>query len=542
MVVIPAFQPGPVLIAIVATLTEACAIVVVDDGSGPQYSGVFDSIAAHPRVTLIRHAANRGKGAALKSGIAFVLAHFTQTFGIVTADADGQHEPDDILAMCRRFEESPDHLILGVRDFRGPVPWRSRLGNQATCSILRIVMGQTFQDTQTGLRAIPRSLLQHLLNIPATGYEFELEMLIAAKHRQVPVSEMPIRTIYRPGNAESHFRPVRDSLRIYFVLLRFSFIALLTAAIDNVIFWAVLAGGASSMQSPMMQSQIAARAIAGCFNYLSVRRLAFLSDEPHAVVLPRYLLLLATHTLLSYQAIRFLNHHYLLNLFWAKILTESVLFFANFVIQRDVVFVRGSTVTDWDRYYRLVPLTAHLTRRYTLSVLTKLLRAQPRVKTIVELGGANSCFLDGILAQIKVEHYHVIDQNEYGLDLLRQRPVTLHRADVLHLPELELQADVVFSVGLIEHFDLTGTRKAVQAHFKLLRPGGLAILSFPTPTWLYVSARAVTEVLGLWRFPDERPLHRQEVLRALNGLGEIVFEKTLWPLVFTQRIIAIRKG
>jgi cyclopropane fatty-acyl-phospholipid synthase-like methyltransferase len=130
--------------------------------------------------------------------------------------------------------------------------------------------------------------------------------------------------------------------------------------------------------------------------------------------------------------------------------------------------------------------------------------------------------------------------------LLRQRleagqNVVLHRADVRWL-SLDLEADVVFSVGLIEHFEPAGTRRAVEAHFELLKPGGLALLSFPTPTWLYRAARRLTELAGLWRFPDERPLARAEVLAAVSGLGQVVFQKTMWPLVFTQHLIAVRKA
>jgi hypothetical protein len=100
----------------------------------------------------------------------------------------------------------------------------------------------------------------------------------------------------------------------------------------------------------------------------------------------------------------------------------------------------------------------------------------------------------------------------------------------------------VFSIGLIEHFDPEGTRRAIRTHFDLLRVGGCAIISFPTPTWLYTSARAIAEVLGVWRFPDERPLPRDEVSNVLASLGVVLFEKTLWPLVFTQRLMIIRKN
>jgi hypothetical protein len=104
-----------------------------------------------------------------------------------------------------------------------------------------------------------------------------------------------------------------------------------------------------------------------------------------------------------------------------------------------------------------------------------------------------------------------------------------------------MRADCVFSVGLIEHFDPEGTRKAIRTHFDLLRCGGCAIISFPTPTWLYKIARAIAEALRLWHFPDERPLSRDEVMALVRSQGTVLVEKTLWPLIFTQHFVVVRK-
>jgi SAM-dependent methyltransferase len=190
-----------------------------------------------------------------------------------------------------------------------------------------------------------------------------------------------------------------------------------------------------------------------------------------------------------------------------------------------------------------VPFTARLARRYTTRCLIAALR-RTAARAIVELGGANSCFLDRILAEIRPDECHVVDTNEYGLALLRQRldpawNVRLHRQDVLDLT-LDVRADAVFSVGLIEHFAPAQTRRAILAHFRLLPPGGYAILSFPTPTLLYRTARFLAESAGLWRFPDERPLERAEVIGAAAGHAELISEQLLWPLVFTQCMMVFR--
>ncbi|MGO9259268.1 MAG: class I SAM-dependent methyltransferase [Bryobacteraceae bacterium] len=220
------------------------------------------------------------------------------------------------------------------------------------------------------------------------------------------------------------------------------------------------------------------------------------------------------------------------------------------------------TATDWDSYYQSVPVTARLTRRYTTAVLVRAMKRYARAQAegalaIVEIGGANSCFLDSLLREIAPRSYDVVDTNEYGLQLLAQRAgagrpgggplaiplgpaLRLHQQSVLSM-SLPATADVVFSVGLVEHFNPEETRAAVLAHFGALRTGGLAIITFPTPTALYRATRKFIEAIGQWKFPDERPLQAREVLAAVRERGEVLFRKTLWPLMLTQHMVVARK-
>jgi putative flippase GtrA len=375
----------------------------------------------------------------------------------------------------------------------------------------------------------------------SNGYEFELDMLIASKHWGCAVAEESIRTIYQADAQASHFDPLLDSMRVSFVLLRFSGLSLATAALDNLVFWSLYHAGAG-----VMQSQVGGRLAAVLFNYAAARRAVFLSHERHRKLLPRYLLLVAASGVASYQLIRLLRSALGLEVMWAKVLAETALFLVNFLLQRDFVFTRPGRpeATDWDRYHRSAPFAARLTRRYTTARLIGALR-RVGARTIVELGGAGSCFLPPVLAGIRPGAYHVVDNNQYGLDQLRRRldpawNVQLHRQDVLHL-HLDVEADTVFSVGLIEHFPPAQTRQVIRTHFALLAAGGHAILSFPTPTPLYRAARWLAEAAGLWRFQDERPLERSEVLDAVAGQAELVSERLLWPLVFTQRMMVFRK-
>jgi glycosyltransferase involved in cell wall biosynthesis len=341
-VLIPAYRPSAGLIDLVRDLASRGipAIVVVDDGSGAAFLDIFDQVAQFPNVQVLRHAVNLGKGAALKTGINHAQCEFPELRGIITADADGQHHPEDIERVAARLMERPDALVLGVRTFDGAVPFRSRFGNLLTRRLTQALIGAKLQDTQTGLRGIPQCMFAHLLRVEARGYEFELEMLIAARQLGVPLVEESIRTIYEPGNRSSHFNPIKDSMKIYFVLLRFSSVSLITALLDNLVFYFVW-----RRTGFVLESQVAGRLVAVIFNYSMVRKTVFASREGHQVLLPKYLLLVATSGTASYLGIQFLTTRFGVNAMPAKLFVETLLFFVNFLIQRTFIFREGDSGT-----------------------------------------------------------------------------------------------------------------------------------------------------------------------------------------------------
>ncbi|MGA2592178.1 MAG: glycosyltransferase [Bryobacteraceae bacterium] len=334
-VIIPAYRPEMRLLDIIGALSEKSipAIVLVDDGSGPEFAEIFRRAAEMPKVRLVRHAVNLGKGAALKTGINHAMCAFPDLQGVITADADGQHHPEDIEQIAEALAAQPDRVVLGARTFDSNVPARSRFGNVITRTVMHALVGQKVSDTQTGLRGIPAALLPHLLRMEANGYDFELDMLIGARRHAVPIVEVPIRTIYEPGNRTSHFNPLIDSMKIYFVLLRFSSVSLLTAALDSLVFYM-----AYRRLGSVAASQIVGRLLAVAFNYSMVRRTVFFSRQRHALVLPKYLLLVCVSGAASYAGIELLYSTLHIQPLPAKLLVETLLFFANFAIQRDFIF------------------------------------------------------------------------------------------------------------------------------------------------------------------------------------------------------------
>jgi glycosyltransferase involved in cell wall biosynthesis len=337
-VLIPAYKPGPDLPGLVSDLIRLGVerIVVVDDGSGVWFRARFDEAAAHPQVRICRHAINLGKGAALKTGINAILCDAPDIAVVVTADADGQHAPEDIIAVARAADAHPGALVMGARQFSERVPFRSRLGNNATKVVLRIVAGQNLSDTQTGLRAIPAHLLPDLLKTPSQGYEFELDMLLLSRNKRLAIVEQPIRTIYLDGNASSHFNPLLDSMRIYFVLLRFALISMFTAVIDNLLFSACYLYTGNKLTS-----QVIGRIGAMTFNFATVKRMVFNSRGRVLREFVQYTALVAVSGTISYGLIVLFTTRLSMGVLKAKLAAEGILFLANFLVQRDIIFTGG---------------------------------------------------------------------------------------------------------------------------------------------------------------------------------------------------------
>ena len=243
------------------------------------------------------------------------------------------------------------HLTLGVRDFSQPdVPARSRSGNRITCAVFKIFVGMTISDTQTGLRAIPRSDLETLAAINGDRFEYETNMLLSMKENSIPFDEVKIRTVYIDENKSSHFRAVKDSWRIYKLILahffKFTASSLFSAALDEGLFLllgAMLHGSMDGLALTAV-STVAARAISSLVNFYMNMKLVFKSSEKtgkaffkyFALAVPQLLAqLLLTHGITVLLGIG--DHQTILRgIIYALVMT--LLFFASFCIQQRWVF------------------------------------------------------------------------------------------------------------------------------------------------------------------------------------------------------------
>ena len=233
-VIIPALNPDEGLREIVERNWELeNQIILVDDGSDKKYERLFWELGE--KCIVLHHEENRGKGEAIKTALKYIKEELWECRVVGIMDADGQHLPDDMEKLLMKAAAEPMALIVGSRTIDRNVPWKSRMGNLITRRIFRMKTGVEVSDTQTGLRAFSTRLLDFILDIEGERYEYEMNVLVTCAKANIPIIEVPIETIYHDkGNSCSHFRRVRDSVRIYRQLLKISFVSFSSFLLDYV--------------------------------------------------------------------------------------------------------------------------------------------------------------------------------------------------------------------------------------------------------------------------------------------------------------------
>ena len=298
-VVLPSLDPDEKLGIVIDGLLEYgfSDILLVNDGSKEENFRFFEEAARHPQVTLLHHPRNLGKGAALKTAFRYVLENRPDSAGVVTVDGDGQHHPEDT-GSCALHMLETGRLTLGVRDFSLPeVPERSRFGNRATSLVFKVFVGLSIADTQTGLRAIPRRDLAALTAIAGDRFEYETNMLLAMKEQSIPFDQVKILTVYIEENKSSHFRAVRDSWRIYRLILahffKYTASSLVSALVDEGLFLLLTWALAKPLSGFALKAVpvAAARVVSSLLNYYLNHKLVFRSRVAKTTSLGRYSLL-----------------------------------------------------------------------------------------------------------------------------------------------------------------------------------------------------------------------------------------------------------
>jgi glycosyltransferase involved in cell wall biosynthesis len=349
IVVIPAYEPDDKLLGVLKDFTEqtAYAIVVVNDGSSDACRPVFDAVRSFDRVTLLEHEVNKGKGAAMKTAFSYIAEHFPASESVMTVDADGQHLVSDALRVAGVLEQNPDTLVLGSRRFNGNVPFKSRAGNAITRAVFRFCTGVRVYDTQTGLRAFSASRIPEMLALKGDRYEYEINQLIFCTKNRIPIVEEWIDTVYIEENKSSHFNAVKDSFRIYKVLLlgtsfiRFVGVSLTCFLIDLAMYWLSLAILGTLLPGSGLEiaiSQAFARIVSASCNYFMNRHLVF-GGAHSRMSIPKFILLAGVlcglQILLSLLAVSLLGES---SKWFIIIPVQLIIYPVSYLLQRTFIF------------------------------------------------------------------------------------------------------------------------------------------------------------------------------------------------------------
>ena len=242
IVLIPAFQPELPLLNLVKDFVKRQfeKIIIIDDGNSQcSNADEYNSILTQTEelgAVILHHEKNEGKGQALKTGFKYIVENFPDCKGAITVDCDGQHLIKDVLNVSKALFENPEKLIIGVRNLMSKkVPLGTRTGDTLAAAFFKFSTGKRCSDTQSGLRGIPSSLFQLACEDEGSRYEYETNFLSDASAK-TEILEVPVEGIFRTNGNYTHFRPIKDTLRLYGRFLKFSTSSFIAFIVDFIVF------------------------------------------------------------------------------------------------------------------------------------------------------------------------------------------------------------------------------------------------------------------------------------------------------------------
>ena len=334
-IVIPTLNPEEkIFLPFISKLvTEFDNVIVVNDGSDKKYRKVFDKL--DKKCVLLNHYVNLGKGRALKTAINYILNNYNIVDAIITADSNGQHAIEDIKACAKASIDNPNAYILGCRNIKGSnVPFKSKYGNLITRNVMKIFVGITISDTQTGLRAMSGKVAEEFLKTSGERFEYETNTLIECKEKQIPIVEVPIETIYINNNSASHFNPFKDSFSIYKLFFKYILAATSSFLLDIIlftIFYKMLNSKDSAFIATVM-----ARVLSSMYNFIINSKLVFKHMNKLSFI--KYVLLVIVQMFVSAFSVNYLSKIVDINVVIIKLIIDIIIFMVNFIVQRELIF------------------------------------------------------------------------------------------------------------------------------------------------------------------------------------------------------------
>lgn len=335
IVVIPAYNPDDKFLTLVEQLLESGFenIICVNDGSATDDKFIE---AMQLGAQVLTHSENRGKGAALKTAFLYLKEKEISGGQVVTVDADGQHSIKAITDCINAAPEWGNYILLGARKIKmtgEKVPLRSRIGNVMTRFVTKVFCGINVTDTQTGLRVFPITLLPFMIDIKGNRYEYEMNMLLRARDAGIQLIEIPIEIVYEEQNKSSHFRPILDSVIIYKVIIKYMLASGLSVILDYLAFIVL-----SYMTDNIWISTYLARALSSVFNFIANKKVVFKSKGNTVRQMILYYMLVIVSATISAAGVYGFKQLFDGNYVISKVIVDTILFFLNYIIQREVIF------------------------------------------------------------------------------------------------------------------------------------------------------------------------------------------------------------
>ena len=288
VLIIPALNPEKSFVGLAKQMTKYFTdIIVVDDGSTQETKVIFQELKAvlGKRLHLLTHEINLGKGEAIKTAVRYYKSSSLceRYCGVLTADCDGQHLPEDCMKVDKALGKNHEKALhIGYRDLSsGLMPLRSKFGNKSTVWLFSMLYGIKLKDTQSGLRAFSGDILDWLISVKGSRFEYEMNVLIESKNAGVCIYETPITTRYEI-NHKSHFRTGRDSLKVLKVLFaglyKFMLAALAAAGVDLggfALIYYVLCPESMDVATALLLSTVISRLLSSLVNFLFNRYVTF---------------------------------------------------------------------------------------------------------------------------------------------------------------------------------------------------------------------------------------------------------------------------
>lgn len=351
VIIIPSLNPGEELIDYVIQLKENgfSKILLVDDGSREDLKAIFTTLRDNHGCDLITHEVNKGKGRALKNAFEYYAKElkdgkYSGCSGVITADSDGQHTVADVCKLEVALQNCDNSLILGCRDFDDEsVPPKSETGNKVTRVMMHLFIGGSVTDTQTGLRAVPNSLIDRFSHLPGERFEYETTMLIDCIKGGIDIKEIPIETVYINNNNESHYRPIVDSISIFKVIagtfMKYILSSLCSFLLDYGLFCLLLFlfGLGFEKSAVIWIATIIARICSSLFNYFVNKNIVF-DSKKGALTLLYYYILVVIQMVLSAGLVSLITDSLTIPAQLVKLLVDTVLFLLSYQVQKRVIF------------------------------------------------------------------------------------------------------------------------------------------------------------------------------------------------------------